>query len=282
MKLFFALAILISFISVDRDFRYKCDYAANHDTLVVMLETAFPGKEKADVYWRLSRASLMLGEQQQTKEAKREHFNRGIEWAEKGMKEYSTSKECYMWHCANVGRKCQTYSIIDQAAAVPVMTKDLETILDKFGHTDYSEAWQALSELYYHHPFKSKESAINFARKAATSIPAGELRLSTYTYLAEILYDRGWNARKRVAAAAGNSMEFNKEYDSNIEKYSYFDGALTYMPWSVKPFAQMSDKEEAAAILSYAIGLYNSCKDLTPVDRKDYKTLVELSEKMKK
>ena len=26
MKLLFAVAILISFISVDRDFRYKCDY----------------------------------------------------------------------------------------------------------------------------------------------------------------------------------------------------------------------------------------------------------------
>lgn len=280
MKLLFAIAILISFVSVDRDFRYKCDYAANHDTLVVMLETAFPGREKAEVYWRLARASLMMGEEQQTKEAKRKYFNQGIEWAEKGLKEDSGSKECYMWHCANVGRKCQTYSVMDQAAAVPVMTKDLTAILDKFGNTGYSEAWQALSELYYHHPFKSTESAVNYARKAATCIPAGELRISTYTYLAQILYERGWSARKRTAAAAENAVEFNKEYDSNIEKYSYFDGALTYMPWSLKPFAQMSDKEEAAVIVSYAKGLYNSCKDLTPVDKKDYKALEELSAKM--
>ena len=185
-----------------------------------------------------------------------------------------------MWHCANVGRKCQTYSVMDQAAAVPVMTKDLTAILDKFGNTGYSEAWQALSELYYHHPFKSTESAVNYARKAATCIPAGELRISTYTYLAQILYERGWSARKRIASAAENAVEFNKEYDSNMEKYSYFDGALTYMPWSLKPFAQMSDKEEAAVIVSYAKGLYNSCKDLTPVDKKDYKALEELSAKM--
>ena len=281
MKLLFAVAILISFISVDRDFRYKCDYKANHDTLVVMLETAFPGREKAEVCWRLARASLMMGEQAQTKEEKREHFNRGIEWAEKGLKEDSSSKECYMWHCANVGRKCQTYSIMDQAAAVPVMTKDLTAILDRFGNTEYSEAWQALSELYYHHPFKSKESAINYARKAAVCIPAGELRISTYTYLAQILYERGWSARKRMAAAAENGVEFKKQHDSNIQKYSYFDGAQTYMPWSIKPFVQMSDKEEAALIVSYAKGLYNSSKDLTPVDKKDYKALVEFSGKMK-
>lgn len=280
MKLILAVAILISFLSVDRDFRYRCDYAANHDTLVVMLETAFPGKEKAEVYWRLARASLMMGEELQDKEAKREHFNRGIEWAEKGLKEDSSSKECYMWHCANVGRKCQTYSIMDQAAAVPVMTKDLTAILDKFGNTEYSEAWQALSELYYHHPFKSTESAINYARKAAVCIPAGELRISTYKYLAEILYERGWSVRKRSAAAAANAEEFKKGHKSNIEKYSYYDGAITYMPWSVKPFAQMTDKEEAAAIVSYARGLYNSCKDLTPVDKKDYKALEELAEKM--
>lgn len=280
-KLLVAVALAISFISVDRDFRYKCNYAENHDTLLVMLENAFPGKEKADVYWRLSRASLMMGEETQDKTAKRAHFKNGITYAEEGLKEFSSSKECYMWHCANVGRDCQTRSMVDQAAAVPTMTKDLTAILDKFGNVDYSEAWQALSEMYWHHPFKSDDAAINFARKAATCIPSDELRISTYTYLAEILHKRGWSAKKRVAVAADNAVKFRNETDSNIEKYSYYDGSVTYMPWSIKPYAQMSDKEEAAVIVSYAKGLYNSCKNPTPVDAKDYKALLQLSEKMK-
>ena len=54
------------------------------------------------------------------------------------------------------------------------------------------------------------------------------------------------------------------------------------MPWSIRPFASMSDREEAKAIVSYATGLYNSCSKLTPLDKKDYEKLVEFSSKMKK
>ena len=282
MKLFLLAAVVASFISVDRDFKYKCNYKENHDTLLVMLDDAFPGSEKADVYWRLSRTALMLGEQEQGKVAKRTWYALGMEYAEKGLKEYSTSKECLMWHCANIGRDCQTRNIMEQAAAVPKMMKDLTAILDKYGNVDYSEAWQALAEIYYTHPMKSNDDAINFTRKAATCIPKDELRISTYTFLAEMLYKRNLSAEKRQSAAAANAPLFKKEKESNIEKYSYFDGSMTYMPWSIKPFTSMSDREEAKALVSYATSLYNSCKNLTPLDKKDYEKLVEFSAKMKK
>jgi hypothetical protein len=282
LKLMFLAAVVASFISVDRDFKYKCNYKENHDTLLVMLESAFPGSEKSDVLWRLSRVSLMLGEQEESKAAKRVWFKMGMEYAELGLKENSTSKENLMWHCANIGRDCQTRNIMEQAAAVPKMMKDLTAILDKYGNVDYSEAWQALAEIYYNHPMKSDDAAINFTRKAATCIPPDELRISTYTSLAQMLYKRNWSASKKQSAAAENVSLFKGENSSNIEKYSYFDGSRTYMPWSIKPFASMSDREEAAAIVSYATGLYNSCKQLTPLDKSDYKQLVEFSAKMKK
>ena len=282
LKLLLLAAVVASFFSVDRDFKYKCNYRENHDTLLVMLEDAFPGSGKADVYWRLSRVALMLGEQEEGKVAKRTWYSLGMEYAEKGLKEYSTSKECLMWHCANIGRDCQTRNIMEQAAAVPKMMKDLTAILDKYGNVDYSEAWQALAEIYYNHPMKSDDAAINFTRKAATCIPPDELRISTYTFLAQMLYKRNWSAEKRQSTAAGNTPLFKSENESNIEKYSYFDGSRTYMPWSIKPFVSMSDREEAKALVSYATGLYNSCKQLTPLDKADYKQLVEFSAKMKK
>lgn len=282
MKLFFALAALVSFLLVDRDFKYKCDYRQNYDNLIVMLDSASSGKERAEVFWRLSRASLMLGEQAQGKQAKREHFAEGIMFAEKGLAENPESRECHMWHCANVGRDCQTRSLPEQAAAVPAMTKDLTAIIDKLGHTEYSEAWQALSEMYWHHPFKSDESAINFARRAAYCIPPDELRISTCTYFAELLLERGWSAAKRGKTATGNAAKFRNTTDSNIEKYSYYDGSGDRMPWSAKPLGEMSDIEEAAAVLDYAKGLYKSCKELSPVDKKDFLRLMELSEKIGK
>ena len=277
----FVAAILAGFVSVDRDFKYKCDYKANHDTLLVMLENTTDANDKAEVYWRLSRASLMMGAAEQTKAGKRAHFGKGKEYAELGLKLNPNSKECYMWHCANVGRECQTRSLMEQAKAVPAMTKDLTTMLDKLGHTDYSEAWQALSELYYNHPLKSDEAAINFARKAATCIPDNELRISTYINLAQLLHKRNWSAGKRADAADGNAGKFNRTVKSNIEKYSYFDGAKASMPWCSKPFTTLSDREEVIAIIDYAKGLFNANANPTPIDKQDYAALLEVEQKMK-
>jgi hypothetical protein len=165
---------------------------------------------------------------------------------------------------------------MEQAAAVPDMTDDLTTILDRLGATDCSEAWQALSEMYWHHPFKSDESAINFARKAAMCIPSDELRISTYTYLAELLYKRGWSSSKRMSEAKSNASRFGKESKSNIERYAYYDGAGEKMPWCSSPFTALSDKEEADALISYAQSLYSKCGNPTPVDKEDYRKLTEL------
>lgn len=279
-RLMFIAAVLAGFVTVDKDFKYKCNYKANHDTLTVMLADASSGAEKAQVYWRLSRASLMMGEMEQGKSAKRAHFTKGIEYAELGMKEDPKSKECYMWHCANVGRDCQTRSLMEQAAAVPKMTKDLTEILDNQGDLNYSEAWQALSELYYNHPMKSNEAAINFARKAATCIPDNELRISTYVYFAKLLYKRNWSAGKREDAADDNAGQFNKTIKSNIEKYSYFDGAKAKMPWCNHPFTALSDREEARAVLAFAEKLYKACAQPAPIDKADYAALLQAKKNM--
>ena len=281
-KLMILAAVVASFFSLDRDFRYKCNYREVHDSLVVMLDRTFPGKDKAQVYWRLSRTALMMGENAQGKAEKRIFFTKGIEYAELGMKEDSWSRECYMWHCANLGRDCQTRNIMEQAAAVPKMMKDLTTILDKMVAVDYSEAWQALSEIYYNHPMKSSDAALAYARKAATCIPSDELRISTYTYLAQLLYKRNNSARKRELEAGQNCEEFNKSYSSNIDKFAYYNGTKSYMPWSVKPYSSLSDREEAALVASYARGVYTSCSNPTPLDKEDYNKLVEFTEKFLK
>lgn len=277
-RLFLMLSITIQFVNLDRDFRYNENYQANFDTLKVLLRQAETPDEKSEVLWRLSRVCLMLGEGSPEKEIKRDLFNKGINYAEEGIRYAPENINCIMWHCANVGRECQTHSLMDQAAAVPVMMKDLTCILDELGETEFSEAWQALSEIYYNHPFKSKESAINYARKAATCIPSDELRLSTYIYLATQLYERGWSAKKRKSASSSNSVRYNKENKSNIDKYAYFDGDGRTLPWTGKPASESSDKEEASAIIEYAISLYEKGGDLTHTDHKDYKELLKIKE----
>ena len=217
---------------------------------------ATPESEK---YCKLALEQVVKGELQTTKEGKREAFGKGIEYAAKAIEADPGNPDAYMWHCANIGRECQTHSLFDQAAALPAMTADLTTILDKLGRTDYSPAWQALAEIYFNHPMRSNDTALNFMRKSLEDIPAGESRLSSYLLFAKELSKRGWSASKRASVMAQNSVAFKKQYSSNIDKYSYYDGAGSKPAWVGKAVSSMSDKEEAVAVLEYAIKIYNSC-----------------------
>lgn len=276
-KFLLITSLVLNFLSVDREFKYECDYQGTINTLEIMLEKATTPEDRAEVLWRLSRSYLMLGELAETKESKREYFNIGIEYANNGIAEDPDNIYCYMWHCANVGRECQTHSLMDQAAAVPVMTEDLTKILDELNHPEFSEAWQALSEMYYHHPFKSNESAINFARMAAMNIPKDELRISTYVYFANLLIERDWSEKKRKSMADGNRKKFEQEKDSNIEKYSNLDGSDFIMPWSGKYSSEGTDMEEAKSVLNFAKQQYdNATIEISPIDKKDYEVLKQL------
>ena len=227
------------------------EYAECRAELEALKPQAQKGAELAGVLWRLSRLELVLGEKETTRDGKRAVFGRGRDYAEAAIKQDPSDPNGYMWHSANVGRECQTHGLKDQAAAVPVMMKDLEKILCELGYAEFSEAWQALAEIYYNHPFKSTDSAINFARRAAMTIPAGEKRSETLIFLAEVLESRGWSAEKRAASASKSVADTS----DNIEKYSRLDALLgkDYRPlWASKPLGAMSDKEEAAALRAFA------------------------------
>ena len=244
--------------------------------LETLLTQADSDKEKAQVLWRLSRVTLLEGEAVQGKEARRSVFDKGADYAQKGMKLDPSNEKCYLWHCANLGRSLQTRPMMEQASAVPLLLSDLTTILDKLGKTSYSEAWQALAEIYYNHPFKSNDAAINFTRRAVACIPKGELRLSTYLSLAKMLHKRDWSASKRLSAIESNQDKFEKGKASNIERYSCYDGHYGpggTAPWSSRALSQLSDREEAAAIVSYALRRYQRASAHTPVDKEDYRQL---------
>lgn len=268
-RLFILPMLILQFTSVDRDFN-ATNYTACRQGLETMLPQAEAGPEKAQVLWRLSRVMVLLADQATEKQEKRAIYDQGIRYAEEAIQEDPKNEQGYMWHCANVGRRCQTYGLGEQAKAVPAMQKDLTTILDKLGRIRCSEAWQALAELYWKHPLKSKESAVNFARRAVFTIPANELRLSTCLYLAQLLQDRGWSADKRAAQAATHTAKFAAEKKSNTEKFTYYDGSDDRMPWLKGSVGDVSDHEEADLLIQYALARYAACKDLTPIDKTDW------------
>lgn len=234
----------IDFSQVDRLLRRGegNDYVECRKQLKTMLPKAVSNEAKADVLWRLSKVSVVLGELETTKEGKRKVFGEGIAYGEQAIKMDGKDPQCYMWHCANIGRECQTHNLIEQASAVNPMLDDLNTILNTLGRKDCSEAWQAKAEIYYNHPFKSNDEAITFATNAVRTIPKDELRIQTYTYLAQMLWKRDKSAKKRKST--------------------------------------LSDREEALSLVKKAIKLYENSKDRTASDTREYKAAVKLMKEM--
>ena len=273
--------LILQFGSVDKAFVEGTDYRACEKALLEMLPQAENGAEKASVLWRLARVNYMLGDAQKDKLARRERFNQGITYAKQGISANPRDPMCYMWHCANTGGECQTHSFVEQAKSVPAMTDDLTTILNRLDPR-MSEAWQALAQLYYAHPMKSKESAINYARTAAATAPASEPRVTTFMYIADLLYDRNWSAGKRAAQIADHRSKLaNMGGAANIDRYALSDGMQQSYPWTSKALGSMSDREEALAIAEYALARYRACQTPAAIERKDFLALQQWMQKHK-
>ena len=263
--------LLLQFTSVDRDFRYA-RYKECEQSLQQMLPQAAPGHERAEVLWRLSRVTLLLGDAAPDKESQRLLYGRGLAYAEQGIQEDPGNSECYMWHSGNLGRDCLTRGITEQVAASTKIAKDLDIILNQLRLDRHCSAWHALAELYWRHPLKSKESAVNYARRAVVTIPADELRIITCLLLADMLQQRDWSAKKRAAQADAHASRFASG-KTVTDKFACYDGSSERMPWLGGASGERSDREAAAAVIRYALERYSACKDLTPADRDDYRDL---------
>ena len=280
-------AMLASVCHANVDFKKADDLFNKTDNpteCLTYLESVLPeaakGKEKAEVLCRMAKACIMIGQKETSKEKKREIFGKGISYAEQAIAEDPKNPEGYMWHSGNVGRECQTRSFAEQAKKLSVIMGDLTTILDKMGKTNYSAAWQAMAEIYYNHPMKSNDDAINFTRKAIADIPENEIRISTYTLLAKLLYERDWNETKRAAAIGKSESKFKGSFSSVTDKYAYYEGSLgtSYIPaWSKKSLGTMTDREEAKAIVAYVRSIYNNANSRTPYDTADMNGLTSIS-----
>lgn len=265
------------FRNADSLFNKACDYNAALAELKSM-EPVTDGKAKAELLWRMARVQLVIGQQETGKEGKRSVFGQGIRYAEQGIALDSRNVGCYFWHCANVGRECQTRGKMQQASKVSVMMKDLEMILNTLNRTDCSEAWQALAEIYYHHPFKSTNTAINFARKAIDEIPSAESRLSSYIFLAQMLRDRNWSASRRREEINDNVKELARlksGKSSNIDKFALYS-AIKGTGVNACKLAELSDAQEVQAIVKYALEKYRRLSFKSKVDEADYKQLLKL------
>lgn len=245
-----------------------------YDKLTVMLEQATTEEEKANVLWRLSRVCVDLGDaiDKSDKKARFAIYEEGEQYAIDSIATYPTP-EGYLWKCSNIGRWGQTKGVFDSLAKAKPMVQDLEVMIDDLGCLDSSEAWYVLAVLYDSLPgkpisFGNSNAAISYGRIACDTIPRNVIYGGTYKQLAEMLWNRNWNAKKRASEISKMQKNWDKE-TSNIEKYKYYEGAngaQAYPLWTKTALSSMTDRQEAVVILKYAQAVFEGRKTHTQAD----------------
>lgn len=255
-----------------------------YDKLMLMLDKAAPGEEKANVLWRLSRVCVDLGDAID-KNNKKERFavyEKGEQYALDSIAAYPTAQG-YLWKCSNIGRWGQTKGVLDSLAKAKPMVQDLEYMIDDLGCLDSSEAWYVLAVLYDSLPgkplsFGNSNAAISYGRIACDTIPKNVIYGGTYKQLAEMLWSRNWNAKKRSSEIAKMQKSWDKE-TSNIEKYKYYEGSngSSASPlWTKNALSSMTDRQEAVVILKYAQAIFEGRKTHTQADVENYNEIAAL------
>ena len=280
------MLVALDFTTVDNLYDQGSDNQKVYDTLQSMLKEAKTNEEKSEVLWRLSRVCVDLGDKLDEKDKKGKYaiYDEGEGYALKSI-EAKPNYQAYLWKCANIGRYGQTKGVLSSLSKVDPMKADIKVITDTFNVLDSSEAWYTLGVLFDKVPTLSAVKAVSYMRAACDTIPAKYIYGGTYKALAELLYDRNWSADKRNKEIAKMQKSWNEETKSNFDKYAYYEGAkgVDAMPkWTNTKLSAMSDKQEALVILKYAQSIYNSRKEHTASDDKNYKEIQELIDKWSK
>jgi hypothetical protein len=281
------LAAAITFASIQKeldeveklhdDFQYQKEY----DLLETVLGKAATNKEKSEVYWRLARAILYLGDDAEDRGEKKKdilaYFEKGEEFAEKAIELNSGNHHAYYWKSANIGRWGQVKGIMDSLFKAAPMKKLLVKAISI--DQDHADSYFVLGELYDELPgwplsFGNSNYAVSLGRKAVfLNERQRELGLvkekkhGYYIKCAKHLHKRNWNAEKRKKNQDKKKKRYAKETDV-LKKNFFFEGNVT--------LKDVSDREEALLIIDAVIAELGAIDNRNKTEKDDIKDAIEL------
>jgi tetratricopeptide (TPR) repeat protein len=262
-----------------------------HEEARVLLEAgldrAAGGREQAEIYWRLARAWLNLGDQAEDRGVKGDallaFFAKGEELAQKGIEADPGNYLPYYWKSATAGRWGQVKGILNALFKAKPMRDLLQQALAL--QPDHADSYYVLGQLYEQVPgspisFGDKDWAVSLGRKAADlrslQVRAGEeeeLAYDYYTELAKHLWERNWSAAKRQKEQAKKAAQYAARTDP-LEKNRYYEGAL--------PLKDLSDREEARELLSWTVHELQALPRRTQGEEDDLQEALEVQAGWKK
>ncbi|MBN1699074.1 MAG: hypothetical protein JW881_16260 [Spirochaetales bacterium] len=257
-------------------FRYQEEY----DLLSMVIGKAATNKEKAEIFWRLSRAILYLGDAAEDRgEDKKDilaFFEKGEEYAEKAIEADPNSHFAYYWKSANIGRWGQVKGIMDSLFKADPMKKLLVKAISI--DDEHADSFFVLGELYDELPgwpisFGNPDYAVSLGRKAVflheKDLAEGrekKKKQSFYIKCAKHLYKRNWSADKRNKNREKKKNNYEKESDV-LKKNFYFEGT--------RSLKNMTDREEARFLIDTAIRELEAIKKRDKTENDDLKDAIE-------
>lgn len=269
-------ASLIADEALERaDELYDSDlHEQGYEFLKSVAESGGTSRDAAQIYWRLARATLEVGDIEKIAGADDSEllarFSEGEGYADLAIELDPTSHEGYYWKSANLGRGGEVRGILNSLFKARPMRSLLRSALDQY--PEHPGSYYVLGIMYERVPgrpisFGNDNYAVSLGRKAIDALNAeieagirDFVRLEYYTELARHLWARGWRSSKRMSEQRPKLRRFEQEDDVFVRN-TYYEGSLDIL--------DLSDREEALEIIQWVIDEFEAKPTLTNSDRAD-------------
>jgi len=233
-------------------------YEQARGILIVLLPQTASQSENAEVLWRLSRESLLLGDEQisigSSNDTVMAAYRQGKRYADAAISANPKNPKGYFWKFCNMGKIALLEGAVNSLGILP----ELRSLLARTVELDPEDAvaFHTLGQLYAKVPgwpfsFGNIDQAVSLARKSAALLDA-QIRAGTskgidyepYIGLASNLHQRNWDATRRRERMREKRSKYLSATDV-MERNFYFEG-MVFIP-------NESDREEANRILEKTI-----------------------------
>jgi tetratricopeptide (TPR) repeat protein len=239
------------------------------------------GKEQAELYWRVSRETIELGDiAEKAKKPQDEvlsYFVEGEGYADKAIAADPGNDLGYFWKSANIGRWGQVKGVFNALGKATDIRDLLLKVLSI--NPDRSDAYFVLGQLYRELPgwpisFGNTDWAVSLGRKAVdlntAEVAAGKEKDNGFdfkTELAKTLHQRNWTSSARQQEQHGKAEKYAAAR-STFEKACYYEGSLE--------LKDVSDAQEAREIVRQVVDSMEALPSLTAGQVKDLRKAKDL------
>ncbi len=226
---------------------------AAFDILEDALSTAGNGAERAEVLWRMARATLDVAELEEDKGGPAEPilamYVSGEQYGIQAVDADPSNHLGYYWQSANIGKWGQLKGILNSLFKAGPMRDLLNQAIER--EPDHADSYYVLGQMYEQVPgfisFGNKDFAVSLGRKSIelheAELAAGiedEMNHDYYVQMASHLIARNWDENKRNNEQSKKRRNYNNT-DEVLRQGWYYEGMVD--------ISAQSDREEAEDLL---------------------------------